>query len=148
MTSRAFPIAQHPPPHADRLPVHESFFALFGGPFAWFVQLCSGYALASQPCFIDGDRSWLPAFGLQWTWPAMIAVMLTAVMIALFALTLSWRAYRRTQNEAAGDELHLMEVGAGRTRFLALWGIVLAAGFSGATAVTAVALVLLPRCGG
>jgi hypothetical protein len=69
-------------------------------------------------------------------------------MIALFALVLSWRAYRRTQNLVLGDARHLMEVGAGRTRFLALWGIVLAAGFSGATAVTTVAFVLLPRCSG
>jgi hypothetical protein len=149
MTAGALPMTQHSAPQADRSTVHESFFALFGAPMAWFVQLCSGYAMASQPCFIDGDRSWLPAVGLQWTWLTMIAVMLTAIIIALFALALSWRAYRCTQNQAPGDAQHLMEVGStGRTRFLALWGIVLAAGFSGATAVNTVAFVLLPRCSG
>ena len=111
MTTGAHSAEQYPAPRA------ESFFRLFGGPIAWFVQLCGGYALASRPCFIDGDRSWLPAAGLRWTWPAMIAVMLTAIMIALMALILSWRTYRRAQSEASGDEHHLMEVGAGRRRF-------------------------------
>ena len=147
MTTGALPITQHSAPQSHRSKVHESSFALFGAPVAWFVQLCSGYAMASQTCFIDGDRSWLPAVGLQWTWPTMIAVMLLAVIVSLFALALSCHAYRGTQNQAPGDA-HLMEVTTGRTHFLALWGIVLAAGFSGASAVTSVAFVLLPRCSG
>jgi hypothetical protein len=148
MTTGAYHMTHHPAPLADRVSLHASLFALFGGPVAWFLQLCGGYALASQPCFIDGDRSWSPAVGLQWTWRAMIASMLMAVMVALIALIISWRAYRRTQSEAPGDERSVMEVGVGRTRFLALWGIVLAGGFSCATALTAVAFVLLPRCSG
>lgn len=138
---------QRPVPQADHVPFHESFFALFGGPVAWFLQLCGGYALASQPCFIHGDRSWLPAIGSQWTWPAMITLMLTAVMVTLLALAISWRAYRRTHDKSPSAVQFLMEVDAGRTRFLALWGIVLAAGFACATSLTMIAFVLLPRCG-
>ena len=42
----------------------------------------------------------------------------------------------------------LMEIGAGRTRFLALWGMVLGVGFALAAAITAVAFIVLPRCAG
>jgi hypothetical protein len=54
----------NPAPHADRVRVHEGFFAL-GAPIAWYLQLCSGYALASAPCFSEGRRMaaaflWLP----------------------------------------------------------------------------------------
>ena len=139
---------QHPAPQADRVAPIESFFALFAGPLAWFTQLCCGFALASQPCFIDGDRSWLPMMGSRWVQTVMISAMAFAMAIALAALIVSWRAYRRTQSEAPGDEHQVMEVGAGRTRFLVLWGIILAAGFAIATALTAVAFLFVSRCRG
>lgn len=52
----------------------------------------------------------------------MIAVMITACAIALLAALISWRAYVRTQDEAAGGHGQVWDVGSGRTRFLALWG--------------------------
>jgi hypothetical protein len=141
-------LSHHPAPHADRVKLHESFYALFGGPIAWFLQLCGGYALASQPCFIEGTRAAAPLVSASWTWPAMIALMVTAVLVSLIALFVSWRAFTRTRNEAQGDQHHLMETGAGRTRFLALWGMVLGSGFAIATAFTAVGFMTLPRCAG
>ncbi len=88
----------------------------------------------------------LPA--LQWTWPAMMAAMLGGVVVALLALLVSWRAFQRTREEAGGGAAHLLEVGGGRTRFLALWGMVLGSAFAAASAMTAVAFILLPRCAG
>jgi hypothetical protein len=125
-----------------------SFFGLFGGALAWYLQLCTGYALASGPCFHDGDRLRAPLATLQWTWTAMIAAMGAAVLIALWSLAVSWRAYRRTQDEAQGDSQHLLESGAGRTRFLALWGVFLGSAFAVASAMTAVAFITVPRCAG
>jgi len=77
---------RHPAPQAGRVPLHESFFGLFGGPLAWFAQLCFGFALASQPCFVDGDRSWRPSAGSQWALPAMWGAMGAAILSALAAL--------------------------------------------------------------
>lgn len=127
---------------------HESFFALFGGPLAWYLQLCAGYALASEPCFRSGGRLQAPVAALQWTWSAMLLSMAAAVAVALVSLTVSWRAYGRTKEEAPGETAHLMEAGAGRTRFLALWGVLLGSGFALATAITGVAFVTMPRCAG
>jgi hypothetical protein len=66
--------------------------------------------------------------------------------MASFAI--SMRAFNRTRNEARGGAHHVMEAGAGRTRFLALWGMVLGAGFAVAAAITAVAFIAVPRCAG
>jgi hypothetical protein len=141
-------VSRHPAPHADRVKLGELFFGVSGGPLAWYFQLCTGYALASEPCFRDGVRVAAPLAGLQWTWPAMIVAMLAGVVIALLALGVSWRVFRRTQQEASGGSAHLLEVGAGRTRFLALWGVLLGSAFAFAAAMTAVAFILLPRCAG
>ncbi len=148
MNTEASSNTPSPAPHAEKVALGESFFALFGGPSAWLLQLCGGFALASQPCFLDGERRWLPRLGTQWTWSVLLALMSIAVIVALCALLISWRAYRRTRFEQPGDHHQVMEVGAGRTRFLALWGIVLASGSVVATATTALAFIFLVRCSG
>jgi predicted histidine transporter YuiF (NhaC family) len=137
-----------PAPHANRVAPYGLFFGLLGGPLAWYLQLCAGYALASQPCFRDGLRMAEPMHAAQWTWTAMILAMVAGVLVALLALLISWRTFRRTRAEAPGDASHLSEVGSGRTRFLALWGVLLGAAFALATAISAVAFSTVPRCAG
>ncbi len=95
-------LSQHMTPHAQRVRPHESFFGLFGGPLAWYLQLCAGYALANQPCFRDGHRVVLPLAALEWTWPAMILAMIAAVAVALLSLLVSWRTLRRTRGKLPG----------------------------------------------
>jgi hypothetical protein len=138
----------HAASRAHRVKLGEIFFGVCGGPVAWFLQLCTGYALASAPCFRDGVRLTEPPPLLRWTWPAMIVAMLAGVLIALLALGISWRAFQRTRQEAGGSSALLLEMGAGRTRFLALWGVLLGSAFAAAAAITAVAFILLPRCAG
>jgi hypothetical protein len=148
MTASDAHAVRHPAPHAHRVSSGESFFGLFGGPLAWVVQLYGGYALASQPCFRAGSRAAAPPPELIWTKPAMIGLTIIAVVVSLAALGVSMRAFNRTRDETHGGTHHVMEVGAGRTRFLALWGIVLGAGFAVAAAITAVAFIAVPRCAG
>jgi hypothetical protein len=124
-----------------------SLFALFGGPLAWFAQLNVGFALASQPCFHDGERIGVPHFSPDWTWAAMITVTVIACIIALLAALISWRAYARAPVEKVGDD-RLPQVGGGRTHFLALWGVVLGLGSAIAAGLTVVAFFVLPRCAG
>jgi amino acid transporter len=138
----------HPAPHAGRVSSGESIFGLFAGPLAWFVQLCCGYVLASEPCFQEGSRTAAPPPALHWTWPAMVVLTLVAVVVSLAAFGVSMRAFNRTRHETEGGAHYVLEVGAGRTRFLALWGMVLGAGFAVAAAITAVAFIAVPRCAG
>jgi hypothetical protein len=117
---------------------------IIGGPLAWFAQFCAGYALASWPCFPKAQRALVPLAGYDWTWPAMIIVMIGGVIVALAAFFVSWRTLQRTQ--AAQAPRDLIDDGGSRRPFLALWGMVLGAGFALATLITAVAFVVLPRC--
>jgi hypothetical protein len=135
-------------PQGHRVKLHESFFGLFGGPIAWFLQFCGDYALSSEACFRDGERLAAPVPALQWTLLAMISWMAAAVAIALLSLLVSWRSYRRTYDEAPGKTAHLAEACMARTRFLSLWGMLLGGTFAVAIAMTGVAFLTLPRCAG
>ena len=148
MTNSDHSVSRRSAPHAHRVKWHENWFGLFGGPLAWYLQLCAGYALASQPCFRAGYRVPAPVPALQWTWSAMILAMLAAVAVAVLSLLASWRTLRRTREEAPEGSTLWSEAGTGRTRFLALWGVLLGSAFALAAATTAVAFILLPRCAG
>jgi hypothetical protein len=141
-------LEHHPAPQRHVLPPLQSFFVLFGGPLAWFLQLNADFALASNPCFFDNERTVAPPLASGWTWSAMIFIAAAACAMALAAMLTAWRAYRLTQQESGGDHHALMEVGAGRTRFLALWGLCFAGGSALLIVLTALAFVVLPRCAG
>ena len=147
-TARHESLQDHPAPHRDRVSGAKVLFGLLGSPVAWFLQLNAGFALASSPCFANYQRLLAPPGNLGWTHAAMVAALVAATIAALAAYLVSWRTFERTRDEKAGDHQHLMETGAGRTRFLALWGMILSAGFAVATLVTGVAFIVLPRCAG
>jgi hypothetical protein len=138
----------HPAPHAQRMSLGESAFCLAGAPIAWFLQLLIGYALASEPCFRQGERLVEVPISRHWTWPAMVVLTVAAVAVSLAALYVARRAYLRTRDETQSGTRELLEVGAGRTRFVAFWGMVLGGGFALAAAITAIAFIALPRCAG
>lgn len=140
------PLHTEPPAREGR--VRESFFALFGAPLAWFVQLCAGYSLASEPCYPGSERRLTLPPHLGWTRSAMLAVMLAACLVSLFALARSLSNYRRSAGEMQRSPAEIIRPGADRTCFLALWGIIFGAGFAVASAMTLAAHLLLPRCAG
>jgi hypothetical protein len=148
MTADPGSLSHHPAPHRDKVSAFEGAFGLLGGPAAWFVQLCAGYGMASWPCFPLDEHHVLPLSGYAWTWAAIVAISIAAVVVALAAFAVSRRTYKRTRAEGHGDHRHVLEVGTGRTRFLAIWGMVLGASFAVATALTTVAFFVLPRCAG
>jgi hypothetical protein len=130
---------KRPPPAApSHAPTWLILFAVFGGPLAWFLQLNADFALASNPCFFDNERSAVPHLSEDWTWSAMVGIALAATVIALAASLLAWRAYRSANQENV----------SGRTRFLASWGISLGAGSALLILLMALAFFVLPRCAG
>ena len=141
------PLVGQPAPPPKRAPLRESFYALFGGPVAWLVQLGAGHGLAGDPCVVGGLRA-LASAKANWTWPAMTSLIVAAALVALASLAVSWRAYRRTRRTAQGNEPLSLATVAGRTRFLALCGVALGGGFAVSTGLTAVGFLTLPRCAG
>ena len=141
------PLLGQPAPPPERAPLRGSFYALFGGPVAWLVQVGAGYGLSGDSCVVGGLRAMAPAKA-NWTWTAMMSLIVAAALVALAALGVSWRAYRRTRRTAQGNEPLSLATVAGRTRFLALCGVALGGGFAISTGLTAVGLLTLPRCAG
>jgi hypothetical protein len=141
-------LSRHPAPHRERASVAQLTFGLLAGPAAWFGQLCAGFPLSSWPCFPRDQHVLAPLTGYEWTWAAVGIVSLAAVAVSLAAMIVSLRLLRRTSAEVEGDHMDLLEVGSGRTRFLALWGTIAGAAFAVVSTFTGVAFFILPRCAG
>lgn len=141
-------LSHSPGPHAERVGLGRIAFAIVAGPLAWFILVCAGDALASEPCFPGSHRYAAPVPGLHWTWPALIALLILCVLLAFAAFVVSWRIYRAIRSEEADRGAGLLDEGVGRTRFMALWGLLYGAGFGVATLFSLAAYIALPRCAG
>ncbi|MBV8404319.1 MAG: hypothetical protein JO203_08995 [Gammaproteobacteria bacterium] len=141
-------LTHSPAPHGGHVGTAQIAFAVVAGPLAWFILVCAGEALASEPCFPGSHRYATPLPGLRWTWPALIALLVLCALVAFAAFAVSWRMYRVTRAEEAGRRAGLLDEGVGRTRFMALWGLLYGAGFCVATLLSLAAYIALPRCAG
>jgi hypothetical protein len=101
-----------------------------------------------MPCFADRTRTPAMADAAMWAWHTMIVATVVGLVLGLLGLWVAWRALRKTKEEVAGTHRHLIEIGSGRTRFLALWGVCFSAGASVVILATFVGYVVLPRCVG
>jgi hypothetical protein len=141
-------LTHSPAPEGNRTSAGQMAFAIAAGPLAWFILVCAGEGLASEPCFPGGHRYPAPLVGLQWTWPALIALLILCGLVAFAAFALSWRMYRATRSEEGGRHSGLLDEGVGRTRFMALWGMLFSGGFFIATLFSLASYIALPRCAG
>lgn len=89
-------------------------FGLVVAPVAWLVQLNASVVLGSKQC--GGE----PA---GWHL-AIVGVGIAAAVLALAALASAASAWSRTHAEGPGDHHVALTSGHGRTRFLALSGII------------------------
>lgn len=138
--------AEHPSPHRERVSIALLFCGLLAGPVAWGLQLIVNYALAAYRCY-PGDvprTSILP--GWSWSSPTILAINIAAALIALLGAAISLRHWRAVRGEHHGSVGHTAETGEGRTRFLALWGMMTGLGFFAAIMFDTVALSMAPQC--
>jgi hypothetical protein len=112
----------HPAPDRDQVRLAALGFGLAGGPAAWCLQLLAGSSVAGLAC-LAGDGSSTGSLNFGWATPAMIGVNLAALLVAILALVVSFRSFRRTASGYAEGHDSVMEAGEGRSRFLAIWGI-------------------------
>ena len=138
----------HPAPRADEIGTGMGAFLLFTGPLAWFAQLCIGFALLSWPCYPYDLRLSLPLDSYGWTQGVALLLLLACAVLAAASGLVSWRMLHRVDDETQGDKQELADVGEGRTRFTALWGMILGVGFTLATLTTLAGFALVPRCAG
>jgi len=138
----------HPAPHAHKLSTGLAFFMLFAGPLAWFVQLCGSAWLLGWPCFPMMDRYVEPLPYFRWTRTAAVVLLVVCTLVALAAGWVSLIKLREVMGEKEGSHTDLIEIGHGRTRFTAIWGVILGFGFAIATLLTIIPFFTVSRCAG
>ena len=138
------PSVQHPAPHRSRVGFPAAIFGLIAGPLAWSGHLLASYALASHHCYPGAvPRQDMP--GGAGLWGALLAIDAVALAIALLGTLTAFRGWSASRAEASH---HPLEVGEGRTRFLAICGMIASMGFLAAIAIDVVALFMVPLCRG
>jgi hypothetical protein len=116
---------------------------MLAGPIAWSLALLLKYALASNTCY------YVPAGGQQdftWLWSWFIVIDVVALIITGVAAWLSYRSWSATRHESPGHIDTVSEIGEGRKRFLALWGLLIAALFGAAIIFGFIVDVAVPPC--
>jgi hypothetical protein len=144
MSAGTFLETKHPAPERDKASLRSLSFSLAAPPLAWSVQSILGYGLSSEACYPGDTPRTLPLFaGL---WDLLLWINGAALVVGVLGISIAYRNWCATRRETGGDPEHLIERGEGRTRFLAMCGLLLGAGFVVATVFTSVTLLLSPLC--
>jgi hypothetical protein len=137
---------QHPSPHRRRIGLTSLLFCLAAPPMAWTAHLTANFVLADRLCF-PGDTA-LVSSGVADRSPFVAyGPSLGALLICLISAAIAWENWRRTRDEKQGAHGPLVEVGEGRSRFMALCGLFVALGFAVATVFDSLSLFMARTCG-
>jgi hypothetical protein len=145
--SDAAEYAGHPAPHRERVSFSGLLFSLVAPPLAWSTHLVVNFAFASHACFPGHSPRLTPLPDLDWLRLLLIAVNLASIAICFGAALIALRSWRASSQEMAEIGSPLVEIGEGRTRFLAGWGLIISIGFLVAVSFDFVGLWVLPICG-
>jgi hypothetical protein len=111
----------HPAPHRDRLSLAAAWFAILAAPVAWSVQLLVNAPLVAHACYPHDEPLATPALSHLLAAAGWVEGLALALCLAGGAMAL--RNWRRTRNERPGTAHHLIEGGDGRSRFMAMAGL-------------------------
>ena len=136
----------HPAPHRDRVRLAALLFGLAAAPVAWSAQILFGSALSGFVCYPHAAPLAVPLW--HGSRSIILAVDLVGIVISIMAGLISWRNWRRTSLERPGSFHHLLDLGEGRTRFMATAGMLTSALFLIALAFGLAVVYLVPQCGG
>jgi hypothetical protein len=141
---KAPPLEHHPAPHRDRVGLLPVVFGIAAAPIAWDTQLIANSAFIGHACYPRG----LPLTEPQWPalWLTLLIISLVGIAVAVAAGLVSWRNWRLTHDETGGGEHHVLESGQGRTRFLAMVGMMTSILFLLALIFGTISIFLVPLC--
>jgi hypothetical protein len=154
-------MAEQPRGHAHPAPARNDvapallWFGLVGAPAAWTVQTLVDLAVASHGCYPRLFPLAAPMLaGLR---GIVITVSIAALIVCIVAGAAAFRSWSRTRHEhqvsSGAGEKHshaaaLLETGEGRTRFLALSGVMASVVFTIAVVAHTVSIFMVGPCGG
>jgi len=114
-------------------------------PLAWSCQILTSSSLSGYVCYPHAEPLGAPLWS-GWH-PVLVAVAGVCVAVAILGGVISTRNWRRTFQELPGSAHHLLDIGEGRTRFMAMCGMLISALFVYAILFAIAALWLVPPCG-
>jgi hypothetical protein len=134
----------HPAPHRANVNPYLLGFAVVGSPAAWSLEMLVSFPLAAHACFPKDEPILSPSIpGLS---GILAGVAIAVFLVGLLAAAASVACWGRTRNERSGAAHHLVEIGEGRTRFIALCGMITSVGFMIALSFEVTALYLVRSC--
>lgn len=134
----------HPAPRRENVGWRRQLIGLFGAPTAWAAQVCGSEILSSYACYPHGAPLSMPLW--NWLLWALAAISGICLVAAIVCAAIAWISWQRSRREAAGTAQHAMEIGEGRTRFLALTSVYSSSLFVIAIIFTICALFLVSPC--
>lgn len=151
---RRAPLEQtHPAPARTRVSLAALWFGLVGGPAAWSVQTLVNLPVASHGCFPQ-LHPLTSVYGYNIDGIAFV-VSIAALTVCIAAVSVAWRSWHRTRDEqhrATGRanrhsaQASALETGEGRTRFMALAGLLTSGTFTLVSVVHLVTVCLVGPC--
>jgi hypothetical protein len=145
--------AGHPAPQRVRVALGALWFGLFGGPLAWSVQTLVNTPVAAHGCFPRLEPLDVPTIGNVSGIAFVVSIF--AILTCLAALAVAVRTWSRTrgeQQESAGSGrghdpgTALAETGEGRTRFMALSGVLTSLTFLVLIVIHTASIFLVSPC--
>ncbi len=136
----------HPAPHQERVDHRALFAALVAGPAGWIVQLVVAYGVAAVACTARraaGAASGA-AFAGEPAW--FVALNLVCLVVVVAGGVFCRIAWNRVGGEKSGGAEAALTIGDGRTRFLAVCGMLSSVGFTLAVLFNTVEPLLVPGC--
>lgn len=133
-------------PAVPREPGHSRWiwFAIFGGPAAWSIQLLVNYPLAAHFCYPGRVPLSQPTFSGLWSALLIVNVLMIVVTLAAGATSIAtWRAAR---DRTVGAHDPVLESGPGLVRFMAYAGMLVSGLFLFAVLMSAMPLFIVPVC--
>jgi hypothetical protein len=117
-------------------------FGLFAAPIGWALHLLVNYSIAGQNC-VGAVAASANARG---AYSVILLIDLAAVILTVVAGLVAYDLWKKTKEEKVGDTHRLVQTGEGRTRFLALCGILTSTLFGLAVIVDVLGIVVGPTC--
>jgi hypothetical protein len=136
----------HPSPHRQNVGAWAMWFGILGAPTAWSLQQLINAPLFAHGCYPKD----VPIVEPIWANAGQVAlaVEFAAILVCIVAGLVAWRSWRRTRNEKEGSGQRLMGSGDGRSRFMAMVGLICSGLFLLSTVFAIGLLFMVQPCNG
>jgi hypothetical protein len=142
--ARAAPAQDHPSAARGATRLWRLLYGLIAAPCAWLAAQVLSATLAQEACFPHSEPLAAPLFpGLHLM---QSAALVLAVAVCASGAVVAYRDWRRTRGEHQGGGQVLLDIGEGRSRFMALAGMMTSLGFLAGTLFSVPATLLVPAC--